>query len=92
MATEKILALGSDTGAIRTRLAQSYADYTSEDPSFAATRIDAAVRGLIAGALAALSPNERLIVGLLRETKPCSKGAQADMLEDMPPSLGLGLR
>ncbi len=68
LATERILAEGTDTGVIRTRLAQSYAHHTFDDPILAEVPIDTVVSGLIAGALSSFGLQERIIVSLIRES------------------------
>jgi hypothetical protein len=80
LATETILATECDVGAIRKRLAQSYADHTYEGPEFANVPIAAAVDGLVAGALCLLRPAERLVVGLMRETNLQNRRTRADIL------------
>jgi uncharacterized protein YjiS (DUF1127 family) len=68
LATDRLLANGIDTGPVRERLACAYSRYTSNEPMLAAASIDTVVFGLLAGALSMLSPSERIIVELMRQT------------------------
>ncbi len=80
LATERMLAEGTDTGVIRARLAQSYADYTYDHPLLAKARINTVVSGLVAGALSSLGPQERIIVSLIRENNLRINQTNADIL------------
>lgn len=80
LATERILADGTDTAFIRARLAQSYADHTSDDPILARVPIDTVVCGLVAGALSSLGTSERIVVSLMRENNLRLNQANADIL------------
>ncbi len=80
LAKERLLAEGTETRAVRERLAVSYSRYTSDDPAFATASIDTALLGLTAGALSTLSPSERIIVELMRETNHRINTASAEIL------------
>jgi hypothetical protein len=80
LATERILADGADTAAIRARLAQSYARYTSDDPILARVRIDTVLSGLVASALSSLGPSERITVNLVQQSNLRINRTNAEIL------------
>lgn len=67
LATSEMLGNATDTGEIRARLAQAYAQHTFEEPALAQGPIDTVVSGLVAGALSALHPSQRIMLALVRE-------------------------
>jgi hypothetical protein len=68
LATDRILAFGTDADVIRRRLGQSYARYTSDDSELAKIYIETALSGLVAGALSSFSTSQRLTVSLVQRT------------------------
>ena len=83
LAKERLLAGGTDTSAIRERLALSYSRYTSDDPALAGGSIDTVLFGLIAGALSVLSPSERFIAELMREVNLRINTTKAEIRGDV---------
>lgn len=80
LATERILADGTDTAGIRARLAQSYAHYTFNDPMLAEAPIETVLCGLVAGALCSLAPSEQMMVSLIRQSNRRINRANAEIL------------
>jgi hypothetical protein len=80
LATEKILAGSTNSVAVRERLAQSYARYTSDDPHLASGPIHIALLGLIAGVNSTLDPSDRILLDLMRELALYIKNREAEML------------
>ncbi len=80
LATERLLGFEIDAKALRARLAQSYADYTLEDPLLAKAAIETVVAGLVAGALAALGWPQTLMLALWRESNRRTNRADKDVL------------
>jgi hypothetical protein len=76
LASEMILGVALDTVAARRRLSDWYAHYTAEDSARAASRIDAAVSGLVAGVLSSLNVSEQLLVDVMRQSNVARKEAQ----------------
>jgi len=80
LATQAILACGTDAPAARARLAVSYAHYTLDDPATAKARIEAVVCGLVAGVLIALSHSQQVLVALTRQNNLHRNHANAEIL------------
>jgi hypothetical protein len=80
LAMERLGGIATDAETTRRRLAQSYAKYTFDDPVLAATPIETAIAGLVAGALSSFSEAERLILGLMRESNSKSFQLQSEIL------------
>jgi hypothetical protein len=71
-----ILGVALDVVAARRRLSDWYAHYTAEDSARAASRIDAAVSGLVAGVLSTLNVSEQLLIDVMRQSNVARKEAQ----------------
>lgn len=80
LATERLLGIGIDAEVLRARLAQSYANYTLEDPLLANAAIETVLAGLVAGALAALGRPQTLMLALWRESNTRINRADKDVL------------